>query len=117
MINEKEESEQELSKISVKMKNAAEIVPALKKSEEQTWNMIKELRDNLSCLNGNCILAAACLVYLPLKRLKLKKEVLDSIKKILNGKFIEFSIDFMGMISENQDAVLEDLNAYALRNI
>lgn len=73
MIQNKEESQLQLSKIGEKMKNAEEIVPALKKSEERTWEMIKELRNNLSCLSGNCILATTCIVYLPLRKLKLKK--------------------------------------------
>jgi hypothetical protein len=53
------------------------MLPALRKSEEQTWLVIKELRTNLSSLIGNTILATVVLVYLPLKRLKLKKQVLE----------------------------------------
>lgn len=61
------------------------------------------------------VLSTVCLVYLPLKRLRLKKHVLDEIKKLLNSKMIEFSIDFMSLISRSQDAVLEDLNLTAIK--
>lgn len=61
------------------------------------------------------VLSTVCLVYLPLKRLRLKKQVLDEIKKLLNSKMIEFSLDFMSLISRSQDAVLEDLNLTAIK--
>lgn len=106
LFMKKEENTREYSMISVKIRNAKQLLPALKKSEEQTWDVIKELRTNLSSLVGNTILAVVCLVYLPLKRLKLKKQVLDDVKKLLNSKMVEFSMDFMSLISRTQDAVV-----------
>lgn len=57
-------------------------------------------------MQGNLTLAVVCLVYLPLKRLKLKKNVLDEVKKVLNSKSVQFSQDFMSLICKVQDAVL-----------
>lgn len=85
------------------------------KSEEQTWHVVKEIRDNLNCLPGNLILAVACLVYLPLRKLKLKKEAIDGIKKLLGTRLIEYHDHFMSSITGVQDAVLEDLNCAAIK--
>lgn len=60
----------------------------------------------MTSLLGNLILTTTCIVYLPLKRLRMKKDVLDDVKKLLNQKMIEFSSDFMSPISGVQDAVL-----------
>lgn len=77
--------------------------------------MIRALRSELNSLIGNVTLAVACIVFLPLKRLKLKTQVLSAIKKILNSKMIDFSIDFMSVITRVQDGIFEDLNIQALK--
>ena len=117
LYRKKEENIDEYSKISVKIRNAKQLLPALKKSEEQTWLVVKQLRNNLSSLIGNTILASVCLVYLPLKRLKLKKQVLEEVKKLLNARMVEFSTEFTSLISRVQDAVLEDLNLVAIKEL
>lgn len=117
LFRKKEENIDEYSKISVKIRNAKQLLPALKKSEEQTWLVVKQLRNNLSSLIGNTILASVCLVYLPLKRLKLKKQVLEEVKKLLNARMVEFSTEFTSLISRVQDAVLEDLNLVAIKEL
>lgn len=117
LFKKKEENIDEYSKISVKIRNAKQLLPALKKSEEQTWLVVKQLRNNLSSLIGNTILASVCLVYLPLKRLKLKKQVLEEVKKLLNARMVEFSTEFTSLISRVQDAVLEDLNLVAIKEL
>lgn len=87
----------------------------MKNSEEQTWEYIKQLRGNLTALIGNLILAITCLIYLPLKRLRLKKEVLADLKKLMNQKLIVYNHDFMSAICGVQDALLEDLNLIAIK--
>mgnify|MGYP006995452160 CR=1 FL=1 len=64
------------------------------------------LKNDLTALLGNLMLTTTCIVYLPLKRLRMKKDVLDDVKKILNQKMIEFNYDFMSPICGTQDAVL-----------
>lgn len=41
LFRKKEENIDEYSKISVKIRNAKQLLPALKKSEEQTWLVVK----------------------------------------------------------------------------
>ena len=79
--------------------------------------MVKEVRDNLNCLAGDLILAVACIVYLPLRKLKLKKEVIDGIKKLLMNRLIEFHDTFMTSITRVQDAGMEDLNFVAIKQL
>ena len=77
--------------------------------------MVKEVRDNINCLPGDLILAVVCIVYLPLRKLKLKKEVLDGVKKLLTSRVIEFHDSFMSSITRIQDAGMEDLNFMAIK--
>lgn len=93
------------------------MLPALQKSETQTWEVIKELRNNMDCLIGNCILAVVCLIYLPLKRLGVKKGVIADIKKLLNIRSVMFDVGFMGVITGVQDALVEDLNLVAIKEL
>lgn len=62
-------------------------------------------------------MAIACLVYLPLRRLKLKKEIIEGIKRVLVNWSITYHDDFMSSISKVQDAILEDLNLVFLKDL
>ena len=77
--------------------------------------MVKEVRESLDCLGGDLTLAVAVIVYLPLRRLKLKKEVIEGIKRLLGNRTIAFHDSFMTSITKIQDAGMEDLNFTAIK--
>lgn len=84
----------------MKLNNVKLIIPILNKSDESTAQIIKSIKSKIKCLEGNCILSAYTITYLPMCKISVKSQLLKSAQKLMKSLVIDHWENFMEGIDE-----------------